>query len=188
MRPVESVSYNRIRGKAKGSDWPSSKDVDDDSVLGLLRSTLFCNFDLPTEAQWEYSCRAGTTTAWNNGTDITNTDQDTELDKLGRYRYNHDDGKGGYSDAHTTVGSYLPNAWGLYDMHGNVREWCLDWYGSYEGDATDPKGPAEGTYRLLRGGFHWCIGASVCRSAMRFHENPSNGHAEGFRLVIIPKE
>ena len=114
------------------------------------------------------------------------------MDEVGRYGYNNGyqggskDGKGGYSDYHTTVGSYLPNAWGLYDMHGNVWEWTLDWYQSRSGftsaAVTDPVGPASGSDRVLRGG-SWSGHAQYCRSAARDDFYPSLGSGDGgFRL------
>ena len=89
--------------------------------MGVLRAKAGMVFDLPTEAQWEYACRAGTTTAVNTGKNLTNGSSDPAMDEVATYSHNMG---GNYS----TVGSYLPNAWGLYDMHGNVAEWCLDWY------------------------------------------------------------
>lgn len=156
-RPVEYVSYDAIRGTGStaGAGWPSyGHVVDSGSFLGKLRAKTGQTFDLPTEAQWEYACRAGTTTALNTGKNLTSADKDSAMDEAGRYNYNQNDGKGGYSSNHTKVGSYLPNAWGLYDMHGNVWEWCLDWYKSYLGSSavTDPKGPESGCNRVVRGG------------------------------------
>jgi hypothetical protein len=121
MRPVESVSWNAVRGDSSTYNWPSSENVDSSTFMGRIQARTGLNFDLPTEAQWECACRAGTTSKYNNG-----GSWDSDLKLLGRYDGNLSDGKGGYSD-HTTVGSYQPNAWGLYDMHGNVWEWCLDW-------------------------------------------------------------
>ena len=176
MRPVEYVSYNAIRGSSAGAGWPASSLVDGTSFLGKLRAkTGLDTFDLPTEAQWEYACRAGTTSTYNNG---GNTEGD--LGTLGRYSGNTSDGRGGYSQ-HTTVGSYAPNAWGLYDMHGNVYEWCLDWYGTLAG-GTDPKGATSGSDRVLRGGC-WNFGASYCTSSDRYYISPSRDiYNYGFRL------
>ena len=186
VRPVDVVSYDLIRGSKKGSKWPENSEVDSDSFLGTLRSRVKVKFDLPTEAQWEYACRAGTTTAWNNGTDITDENQDEELNKLGRYQYNKDDKKGGYGE-HTKVGSYLPNSWGLYDMHGNVSEWCLDGYRYFENESViDPLGEKSDD-RVLRGG-NWDFGSYRSRSAFRddLRSNSTAYEWQGFRLVIVP--
>ena len=107
------------------------------------------------------------------------------MDEAGRYKYNQNDGKGGYSE-HTKVGSYLPNAWGLYDMHGNVYEWCLDWWKGDLGSSavTDPKGSNSGSNRVMRGG-GWDIYAQSCRSAYRSY-SPSYIYIFGFRVVLLP--
>ena len=184
-RPVECVPYNMIRGSGNGSQWPLNYEVDENSVLGRMRKKAGNTFDLPTEAQWEYACRAGTTTALNDGNNITNT-SDGCLAKLGRYYSNKGDGKGGYGE-HTKVGSYLPNAWGLYDMHGNVWEWCLDWYQSDIGyPATDPKGANSGSSRVLRGG-SWSYYADYCRSADRYYSYFPDYAFDfiGFRVVLV---
>ena len=196
-KPADSVSYEDIRGRDKGASWPRNDKVDDYSFLGKLRARLKMKFDLPTEAQWEYACRAGTTTALNNGTNLSSIDTDNNLDNLGLYA-----GNGGYdrgkSKGPTDVGSFRPNSWGLYDMHGNVWEWCLDWYDSYDGDATYPK-RREHEYdncRVLRGG-GWHDHARHCRSATRAKTNPGTHgvHLEGpgygyysgngFRVVLV---
>lgn len=190
-RPVEQVSYNTIRGTGStaGAGWPSyGNAVDSGSFLGKLRAKTGKTFDLPTEAQWEYACRAGTTTALNTGKNLTSTDQDSAMAEAGRYYYNKNDGKGGYSSSHTKVGSYLPNAWGLYDMHGNVWEWCLDWWVSDLGSSAviDPKGPNSGSHRVLRGG-GWNGHARSCRSANRNYFAPSFNNGDfGFRVVLLP--
>jgi formylglycine-generating enzyme required for sulfatase activity len=117
---------------------------------------LFC---LPTEAQWEYACRAGTQTRFSFG------DRDGDLGEYAWYSGNWD-GK-----THP-VGGKKPNAWGGYDMHGNVWEWCEDWKAEYQaGTATDPKGPESGWYRVFRGG-SWREDAADCRSALRYYGSP----------------
>ena len=129
-RPVESVTYLDIRGTSRGTNWPASARVDAGSFLGILRAKTGLDFDLPTEAQWEYACRAGTTTALNSGKDLTAEDACPNLAELARYSRNGGNPSTSSSDASAgtaKVGSYLPNAWGFYDMHGNVTEWCLDW-------------------------------------------------------------
>ncbi len=191
-RPVEYVSYNTIRGTVStaGAGWPAyGHAVDEDSFLGKLRAKTGKTLDLPTEAQWEYACRAGTTTALNTGKNLMSTDKDSAMDEAGRYYYNQNDGKGGYSSNHTKVGSYLPNAWGLYDMHGNVWEWCLDRYNDLGSSAvTDPKGPNSGSFPVIRGG-SCSIKAQLCRSADRKSNEPSNynrSYGGGFRVVLLP--
>ena len=200
-RPVETVSYNKIRGTGEqaGAGWPEyGHAVDSTSFMGKLQAKTGLTFDLPTEAQWEYACRAGTTTALNSGKNLTSIDQDAAMDEVGRYFFNTSDGKGGYSE-HTTVGSYLPNAWGLYDMHGNVYEWCLDWEPNpYEPCGTtpvvDPVGALSGNFRITRGGawhsqyfVNAACGAQYCRSASRFDPNPRVGKDYyGFRVLCLP--
>ena len=200
MRPVECVSWNNIRGDSSKCNWPSSKEVEPSSFMGKIRArTGIDGFDLPTEAQWEYSCRAGTTSMYNNG-----GDSEEDMMKLGRYVLNqkwrgkkesdadfarHEpDGKGGYSEAHTTVGSYLPNAWGLYDMHGNVWEWCLDRKGDLSDGVTDPVGSSSGSTRMVRGG-GWDNFANFCTLSSRHNHTPSaNFRSKGFRLARLLTE
>ena len=183
-RPVEQVSYDDIRGSGPNTAWPAAGHaVADGSFLGKLRTKTGLEFDLPTEAQWEYACRAGITTALNSGKNLTGINRCPNMADVGRYWVNRTDGVGGYGE-HTKVGSYQPNAWGLYYMHGNVVEWCLDWSGNYPSEAvSDPQGVESGSYRVLRGG-SWNSSAQRCRSAYRNYVSPSiRRYYIGFRLV-----
>lgn len=179
MAAVCLVSYNMIRGSSLGAGWPRSSDVDSTSFLGKLRAKTGIDFDLPTEGQWEYACRAGTTSKYNNG-----GDSESALRVLGRYSGNKNDGRGGYSGV-TSVGLYAPNGWGLYDMHGNLGEWCLDWWEyNVALSGEDPKGSvtSSGVYRVVRGGsFGW--GADGCASSYQNTGIPSSGIYDcGLRL------
>ena len=166
--PVHSVSYNMIRGSSAGAGWPASSGVDSSSFLGKLRARTGLDFDLPTEAQWEYACRAGTTTTYSYG-DSAN----------GSYMWYSSNSS---SKSHE-VGTRSPNPWGLYDMHGNVWEKCLDWYASSLTGGTDPKGSSSGSHRVERGG-SWDAYASRCTSSDLGGSYPSSGGGNsGFRLV-----
>jgi len=137
-------------------------------------------YRLPTEAEWEYACRAGTTTPFNTGNNITTGQANYD----GNYPYNGNE-KGQYRQKTTPVGSFAANGWGLYDMHGNVWEWCWDWYGSYpSGSQTDPFGASSGVGRVDRGG-SWGSYALNLRSANRSYYGPSYryNYGIGFRLV-----
>ena len=162
--PVEYVSYETIRGTQEGAQWPKGRGVDADSFAGKLRARTGLGFDLPTEAQWEFACRAGTETDLNSGKNLTNGGEDAEMGKVGRYGSN----SLGVTNRTASVGSYDPNAWGLYDMHGNVREWCLDWYGANLPGGLEPDGPDsdEDKTRVVRGG-GWSSDAEHCTSAYR---------------------
>ena len=172
-RPVEKVSYLAVRGS---SDWPASSAVGKDSFLGKLRARTGIDFDLPTDAQWEYVCRARTTTQYSYG-DTANGD----------YMWY----KGNASGCTHEVGAKKPNPWGFYDMHGNVREWCLDWYvfGADLSYGKDPVGPSSGSYRVTRGGGWYCASdndysAQLCASSARFLVIPSDPDYDcGFRLA-----
>ncbi len=192
-RPVECVSYDMVRGTSAtaGAGWPAyGHAVDATSFMGKLQKKTGLIFDLPTEAQWEYACRAGTTTSLNSGKNLTSTGQDVNLNELGRYNYDKTDGKGGYSE-HTKVGSYLPNAFGLYDMHGNVWEWCLNWGQeaiNTTSPETDPVGKPTGEHRVRRGG-GWAAYARSCRSGTRDGVVPSYFEEwQGFRVACHPKQ
>jgi len=133
-------------------------------------------YRLPTEAEWEYACRAGTTTEYNTG------DGEDALKEGGWYS--------GNSDQKThPVGQKKPNAWGLYDMHGNVWQWCSDWYGDYPGaDASDPQGVDNGSARVLRGGC-WFNNPDCCRAAFRYWLHPDDRFIyNGFRVVVVNQE
>ena len=129
-------------------------------------------YRLPTESEWEYACRSGSSTAYCFG------EGDARLGEYAWYGANSD------SKTHP-VGQKAPNAWGLYDMHGNVWEWCRDWYGDYSsGSLTDPTGASTGSCRVDRGG-SWYGEAALCRSAIRLRDVPSRrGLSLGFRLAL----
>ena len=187
-RPVERVSYNMLRGTDKGAAWPSNNEVDEESFFGILRAKTGLNFDLPTEAQWEFACRAGTVTALNSGKNLTDTRNCPNMSEVGFYYFNGGGDKDEYGNIIGTseVGLYLPNAWGLYDMHGNVYEWCLDWDGKHVDSAvTDPKGPESGDLRMLRGGGLYSK-AFCCRSAYRWSQLASATFGDyGFRVFLV---
>jgi formylglycine-generating enzyme required for sulfatase activity len=156
--PVETVSWE-----------------DCQEFIKKLRALDGKPYRLPTEAEWEYACRAGTTTAYFCG----NT--------LSLKQANYGKGMKGQSKLATTpVGRYPANPWGLHDMHGNVWEWCQDWFGDYPPqDVVDPQGPKGGQERVLRGGSFTDI-AQHCRSATR-HKYEPNGrdHTVGFRVCFF---
>ena len=163
--PVEQVSWNDCQEFIEKLNQQEGSD----------------KYRLPTEAEWEYACRAGTNTPFYFGTCLT-TDQ---ANYNGNYPYSGC-AQGVYRNASISVKSFSPNAWGLYDMHGNVHEWCQDWIAtSYpSGDAvSDPYGPLSGSERVLRGGY-WGYYASECRSARRGGYLPDSIHSNcGFRLA-----
>jgi formylglycine-generating enzyme required for sulfatase activity len=169
--PVEKVSWNDAMAFCK-------KLTERERAAGRLPEGYA--YTLPTEARWEYACRAGTTTALNNGTNLTSTyGACRNLDALGWYHEN----SGGTTHP---VGQKQPNGWGLYDMHGNVWEWCADWYAGKlpGGSVTDPAGASSGAYRVFRGGSFGCI-AQDCRSAYRYGIYPGNrGSSIGFRPAL----
>ena len=144
-------------------------------------------YRLPTEVEWEYACRAGTTTPFHFGSQLNGRQANCD----GTVPYGTDT-EGPNLEKTTPVGNYPANAWGLYDMHGNVWEWCSDWYGEYpSASLTDPNGPANGSNRVFRGG-SWYGVAVNCRSARRDGDDPSfrDGFL-GFRVALsssgIPK-
>ena len=185
MCPVDSVSYDMIRGTSYGAHWPEHNQVDRYSFLGKLRARTDVDFDLPTEAQWEYACRAGTDTAYSYG-------QEHESEEAnGEYMWYYDNAIG---TSHI-VGTKKANPWGFYDMHGNVFEWCLDNGGTELSYGTDPKGSSssstEGSiWRVLRGGSYisWSDG-DACTSFYRSSSSSSSksytmDYCLGFRLAL----
>ena len=152
MLPVTKVSWN-----------------DCQEFIKKLNAKTNGGYRLPTESEWDYACRAGTTTAYSFGDKITPKDANIDGESI------------------KAVGSCKPNAFGLYDMHGNVWEWCEDWYAYYQaGAVTDPKGPATGSVRVLRGGSFLGI-ASGARSSTRGFNTPTYRYLNrGFRLARTP--
>ena len=145
-------------------------------------------YRLPTESEWEYACRAGTTTAFYLGSGLYSG----QANFIGQYEYDASVGtinnpSGIYLGQTTAVGSYTANGWGLYDMIGNVDEWCQDWYGTYPaGSVADPQGPATGSHRVIRGS-SWLNYARYCRSAYRNDNHPEYlAIIFGFRVVLAP--
>jgi len=161
--PVENVSWNDVK----------------EFIHKLNQREGSGTYRLPSEAEWEYAARAGTDTPFSFGRCLS-TDQ---ANYHGNYPLSGC-AKGKYRNSTIRVASFSPNAWGLYDMHGNVYEWCQDWYAKYySSSATDPTGPSSGSYRVIRGG-GWLNYARVCRSANRVSCTPGyRGYDLGFRLL-----
>ena len=178
-RPVESISYNTITGEG--------------GFFALLNERTGLTFGLPTEAQWEYACRAGTDTDLNDGENLTNGGtEDLKMNEVGRYQYNNTFPQGGYQyyNSHTVVGLYRPNAWGLYDMHGNVCEYCRDFISPYNGTepVTDQVGQTSSNYLTVRGGY-FSSNPIDCRSASRsFPTKVSTANSRGFRVFMQIEE
>jgi len=172
-----------------GSQWIPVGGYENAPVIyvtwyGAKEFATYVGGTLPTEAQWEYACRAGTTTPFNTGNFLTNLQANYDW----AYPYN-----GGTNTVTTylgrtqPVGTYAANRYGLYDMHGNVWEWCADWYGTYPNSAqTNPTGAATGSGRVIRGG-GWNRSAYRCRSACRCGDYPNFSYnCLGFRVVFVP--
>ncbi|MCL2005267.1 MAG: formylglycine-generating enzyme family protein [Planctomycetaceae bacterium] len=175
--PVEQVSWNdcqefiaKLNAELKSGGRQSPGGTASPDSTGRLTPAALgegFKFSLPTETQWEYACRAGTTTAYHFG------------DTLTQQQANFD------GEQTRDVGSFPANAWGLRDMHGNVREWCLDWWGDYPSEVTDPTGPDWDSDRVIRGG-SWYGLAVHCRSAYRGGHAPAvRAYFVGLRLCLI---
>ena len=182
--PVERVTwYEAVEYCNKRSEQENLNPAYTISGTGKSRTVIWNRdangYRLPTEAEWEYACRAGTTTPFNTGNNITTNQANYD----GNYPYNNN-ARGKWQEKTVNVGIFPANAWDLFDMHGNVFEWCWDWYEIYEnGPQTDPAGAETGSYRVLRGG-SWFDNGRYIRSANRNSSSPSlRSHSVGFRLA-----
>ena len=171
----EAVMGSNPSGRNKGAKLPVTDVTWNDchDFIKKLNAKTDGGYRLPTEAEWEYACRAGTTTAYSFGDEITPKDANYSDSKIGKP---------------VAAGSYKPNAFGLYDMHGNVGEWCEDWYGFYPAGAlTDPKGPATGERRVVRS---ISFGGSALKARSSYRNLPlpqtSRTYVTGFRLARTP--
>ncbi len=169
LLPVENVDYDQVH-----EFFARVAEI----VPGL-------QLQLPTEAQWEYACRAGTQTPFSFGDDIT----PEQVNYDGNYPY-RDGTKGEYRETTVACDSLPANDWGLFQMHGNVWEWCRDWHGPYDvtGHVVDPVGPKEGSDRVIRGG-SWFSYARYARSASRYGYGPgSRWSLRGVRCMSSVKQ
>ena len=204
---VTQAEYEKVMGNnpsffsAKGDGKASVKDMDTGQFpveqVSWDDAVAFCNalselpedkkagwvYRLPTEAEWEYACRAGTKTPFHYGDSLSSK----QANFNGNFPYGGAD-KGPYLERTAKVGSYAANAFGLYDMHGNVWEWCQDWYDAnyYKNSPKeDPPGPAQASFRVVRGGSWYRIGRR-CRSADRYGFGPGyRSGSLGFRVAAV---
>jgi len=178
-RPIERVSFKNAQRFVEVMNQKYGEELEATFGEGA-------RYDLPTEAQWEYACRAGSETAYSFGPSLNGI----EANVLGDLPYGTNQ-KGPKIGETTKVGKYKPNAWGLYDMHGNVWEWCVDWYAPYDvKDTVDPVNLAgRGSNRVLRGGA-WRYDCWSARAANRVNDSDvvlgTAGESVGVRLIIVP--
>ncbi len=190
--PVETVSWyeavefcNNLSKKLGLNPYyyidKNKKDPHNNNSTDELKYTVTIlggnGFRLPTEAEWEFACRGGSATVFHFGDKLDSTMANFD----GNYPYDAE--KNIYRGSTTEVGSFKANSFGLYDMHGNVNEWCYDWYGNYSGNTSDPKGAVSGNGRVVRGG-SWSYYAHNLRSAYRGQNSADyKGNGAGFRIV-----
>ena len=178
--PIGRILYNNLRGSVSdGINWPSTESTAG-GYLSTMRLATGLPLDLPTEAQWEFACRAGTTTALYTGKGNDAQWGNSDVSPLAWFT-----GTSG-NQVHA-VGGKQPNSWGFYDMYGNAREWCLDWYAAYDtsvAPAVDPQGPSSGSERVIRSSYYY-DGAKGMRSAFRTSQAPGTANTTyGFRLCV----
>lgn len=202
-RPMDYSAYDYVRGSvAQGINWPSSgTNVLAGGFIGKARAKIGDQLvlDMPTEAQWEYACRAGTETVFNDGDPAANVIAPNHLtnqwlNALGRYKWDGgaiwngttwtqpDFATAEADEGNAPVGLYAPNPWGLYDMHGNAAEFCLDWYTALPAGKDDPIGPDTGTARCVRGG-HWWVAANGCTAFNRSSAVPDQRYWYAVRFT-----
>ncbi len=189
VKQWREVMGRKFFGKKKGTlDMPVVRVSWQDCTefIQKLNDREEGTYRLPTEAEWEYACRAGTTTpySWGETIDCSKamySNNTLKSDECVKYVT---DTKNLPADQPAPVKAYSPNAWGLYDLSGNVWEWCQDWYGPYPAEpVVDPEGPTSGSVRVRRGGSWYGLG-SRCRCANRNFSHPANRYqTTGFRLV-----
>jgi formylglycine-generating enzyme required for sulfatase activity len=183
-----AIMGKRFFGRRKGTlDMPVKKVSWYDCIrfIEKLSEQEKGSYRLPTEAEWEYACRAGSSTAYSWGSAIACSNA-----MYGNKRHRFEEcldyvkSRGLETNRPAPAKSFPPNAWGLYDMHGNVWEWCHDWFGEYTPEETkDPRGPDSGDKKVRRGG-SWFGGGALCRAANRNYGHPASRYrTTGFRLV-----
>ena len=175
----------------KGGDYPVEMVTWEDAMQFCKKLNKLCEgkipagyrIDLPTEGQWEHACRAGTNTDFHYGASLSST----QANFVGDSPWPENAPKGPDLKHTTEVKSYLPNKWGLYDMHGNVFEWCRDWFDEkWSHNPETLSGMKTAKRRAYRGG-HWRTLAWFCRSSFRFHDEPTKKHdGLGFRIAMVP--